>query len=449
MGDTIYKIAANGTKTIFTSNVSGPFALAFDSHDNLFACNFRTGAIVKITPAKVVTNFTTGLAGPVGLAFDRAGFLYVSSQTDGTVIRFATNGSPTFFASGLARPTGLAFDAAGNLFVTERSAGRVAKIAPNQTKTIFASGLTEPFGVTVDGAGNIFVADHSLGAIFKYTPAGARSTFAIGLHLPTFLTVEPPTGSILNISTRAQVMTGNNVLIGGFVIGGTGPKRILLRGMGPSLTSAGVPGALADPTIELRNHAGALITMNDNWKDMQQAAITSTGLAPHNDHEAAIAVTLSPGAYTAIERGKTNTTGIGLVEVYDLNPTAAAKLTNISTRAFVGTGNDVAIAGFILGNGNGAKVLVRGRGPSLLQAGITNALADPMLELRDAHGQLVLSNDNWKSSQATAIQATNIQPTNDLEPAIVNTLPAGAYTAIMRGKNNGTGVGLVEVYRVP
>ena len=385
----------------------------------------------------------------MGLAFDRSGFLYVSCQTDGTVARYATNGAHTIFASSLARPTGLAFDAAGNLFVTERSAGRVLKIAPNGTKTPFASSLTEPFGATVDGAGNIFVADHSLGAIFKYTPTGARSTFATGLHLPTFLAVEPPTGSILNISTRAQVMTGNNVLIGGFVIGGTGPKRILLRGMGPSLTSAGVPGALGDPTIELRDHAGALITMNDNWKDTQQATITSTGLAPHNDHEAAIAVTLSPGAYTAIERGKTNTTGIGLVEVYDLNPTAAAKLTNISTRAFVGTGNNVAIAGFILGNGNGAKVLVRGRGPSLLQAGITNALADPMLELRDSHGQLVLANDNWKSSQATAIQATNIQPTNDLEPAIVNALPAGAYTAIMRGKNNATGVGLVEVYRVP
>jgi sugar lactone lactonase YvrE len=447
MGNTIYKISATGTKAIFTSAVSGPFALAFDAHDNLFACNFRTGTIVRITPAKVVTGFANGLGGPVGLAFDRSGFLYVSCQSDGTVARYATNGAVSIFASGLARPTGLAFDAAGNLFVTERSAGRITKIAPNGTKAPFAGGLTEPFGAAVDGAGNLFVADHSLGAIFKYSPAGARTTFASNLHLPTFLTVEPATGSILNISTRAKVLSGDDVLIGGFVVSGTGFKRILLRGMGPLLTTAHVPGALADPTLELRS-ASALITMNDNWRDSQQATIMSTGLAPHDNRESAIVTTLAAGAYTVIERGKNNTTGIGLVEIYDLNPTATAKLSNISARASIGTGDNVAIAGFILGNGNGAKVLIRGRGPSLRQAGITNALADPMLELRDANGQLLAANDNWKSSQTIAIQATHIQPSNDLEPAIVTTLPSGPYTAIMRGKNNGVGIGLVEVYRV-
>jgi len=448
-GNTIYKISATGTKTVFTSAVSGPFALAFDAHENLFACNFRTGTIVRITPARVVTGFANGLAGPVGLAFDRSGFLYVACQSDGTVIRYATNGAHTIFASGLARPTGLAFDAGGNLFVTERSAGRITKIAANGTKMPFAGGLTEPFGVAVDGAGNLFAADHSLGTIFKYTPAGARTLFASNLHLPTFLTIEPATGSILNISTRAKVSTGNDVLIGGFVVSGAGTKRILLRGMGPLLMTAHVPGALADPTLELRNPAGTLITMNDNWKDTQQTAITSTGLAPHDDREAAIATTVAAGGYTVIERGKNNMAGIGLVEIYDLNPTAAAKLGNISARASIGTGDEVAIAGFVLGNGNGAKVLIRGRGPSLRQAGIANPLADPILELREAGGQLLSTNDNWKTSQATAIQATNIQPTNDLEPAIVTTLPAGPYTAIMRGKNNAIGIGLVEVYRVP
>ena len=446
-GNRIYKVSANGTKTVFTSAVNGPFALAFDRFDNLFACNFRTGAIVKITPAKVVTPFASGLAGPVGLAFNSSGFLFVSCQSDGTVRRFATNGTSTVFAPGLARPTGLAFDAAGNLFVTERSAGRIAKIAPNGAKTPFASGLTEPFGAAVDGAGSLFVADHSLAAIFKYTPAGARSTFATGLHSPTFLSIEPPTGSALNISTRAKVLTGDNLLIGGFIVSGPGQKNVILRGIGPSLPSAGVAGALLDPTLELRNHAGALVAMNDNWKDTQQAAIVNTHIPPNDERESAIVAMLSPGAYTVIERGKGNTIGVGLVEIYDLASAATAKLSNISSRAFVGAGNDVAIAGFILG-GNGAKVLIRGLGPSLRQSGITNALANPTLELRDANGQLLLANDNWKSNQAIAIQATTIPPTNDFESAIVTALPNGQYTAILKGQNGGTGVGLIEVFNL-
>lgn len=446
-GNTIFKIAANGTKTAFVST-TGPFALAFDRFDNLFACNFRTGALVKITPAKVATVFASGLADPVGLAFDRAGLLYVSCQTDGTIVRFATNGSRTTFASGLSRPTGLAFDAAGNLFVTERSSGAISKIAPNGVKSTFASGLTEPFGAAVDGAGNLFVTDHSLGAIFKYLPSRTRSSFAGGLHSPTFLSIEPAIGSILNISTRAQVRSGNDVLIGGFIVTGTGQKKVIIRGMGPSLASAGIPGALADPTLELRNRAGALLASNDNWKDTQQAAITATGIPPHDDRESSIVATLTAGAYSAIERGKGNTTGVGLVEIYDLAQTAPAKLANISTRALVGTGNDVVIAGYILGAGNGAKVLVRGLGPSLARPSIPNPLANPTLEMRDAHGQLLAVNDDWKSTQATAIQATTVPPTNDLESAIVITIPAGRYTAIMKGKNGGTGVGLIEVFNL-
>ena len=446
-GNTIFKVSANGTKTAFVS-VNGPFALAFDRFDNLFACNFRTGAIVKITPAKVVTSFANGLSGPVGLAFDRAGFLYVSCQTNGTILRYATNGAVTTFASGLARPTGLAFDTAGNLFVTQRSSGVISKIAPGGGKSTFASGLTEPFGAAVDGAGNLFVADHSLAAIFKYTPGGTRSTFAGGLHLPTFLSIEPAIGSILNISTRARIQTGENVLIGGFVVTGSGQKNVVIRGIGPSLSAAGVPGALSDPTLELRNHAGALISMNDNWRDTQQAAIINTGIPPNDDRESAIVRSLSPGAYTVIERGKTDATGVGLVELYDLASAASAKLANISTRAFVETGSNVLIAGFILGAGNGATVLVRAIGPSLAQAGITNFLRNPMVELRNGNGQLVAANDNWKTTQMAAIQATTIPPMNDLESAIITTLPSGSYTAIVRGQNSGTGVGLIEVFNI-
>ena len=446
-GNTIFKVSANGTKAAFVS-VNGPFALAFDRFDNLFACNFRTGAIVKITPAKVVTSFAAGLSGPVGLAFDRAGLLYVSCQSNGRILRYATNGAVTTFASGLARPTGLAFDAAGNLFVTERSSGVISKIATTGVKTAFASGLTEPFGAVVDGAGNLFVADHSLATIFKFTPNGARSTFAGGLHLPTFLSIEPAIGSILNISTRARIQTGENVLIGGFIITGSGPKNVVIRGIGPSLAGAGVPGALLDPTLELRDHSGALVSMNDNWRDTQQAAIINTGIPPTDDRESAIVRSLSPGDYTVIERGKADTTGVGLVEIYDLASGAPAKLGNISSRALVETGSNVMIAGFILGAGNGATVLVRAIGPSLAQAGITNFLRNPMIELRNSNGQLLAANDNWKTTQMAAIQATTIPPTNDLESAIVITLPSGPYTAIVRGQNSGTGVGLVEVYNI-
>ena len=448
MGNTIYKVSATGTKTVFTTGVNGPFALAFDRFDNLFACNFRTGAIVKITPANVATFFANGLAGPVGLAFDSSGMLFVSCQTDGTVQRFATNGSKSTFASGLARPTGLAFDASGNLFVTERSAGRIAKFAPNGTKTTFASGLTEPFGAAVDGAGNLFVADHSQAAIFKYTPNGARSTFATGLHSPTFLSIEPPTGRALNISTRAHIQTGENVLIGGFIVTGSGKKNVIIRGIGPSLVAASVPDALLDPTLELHDHAGALLSMNDNWRDTQQVAIINTGIPPSDDRESAIVASLSPGQYTVIESGKAGGTGVGLVEVYDLAPGGPTMLGNISSRSFVETGSNVMIAGFILGAGNGAKVLVRALGPSLAQSSVSNFLRNPMVELRDGDGQLVAANDNWRSTQMAAIEATTVPPTNDLESAVVVTLPSGRYTAIVKGQSGGTGVGLIEVYNL-
>ena len=236
------------------------------------------------------------------------------------------------------------------------------------------------------------------------------------------------------------MQTGDNVGIGGFIITGTAPKQVLLRAIGPSLTQFGVPNVLADPTLDLRGSNGALILANDNWKDTQQAAITATGLAPTNDLESAILVTLAPGAYTAVMKGNSNTTGVGLVEVYDLGP-ATSKLANISTRAFVGTGANVVIGGFILGGNSGnARVVVRGIGPSLAAAGVPNPLADPTLELRNSNGALLASNDNCTGSP--------IPLTNPLEACIDISLPPGAYTAILAGKNGGTGVGLVEVYDV-
>jgi hypothetical protein len=257
-------------------------------------------------------------------------------------------------------------------------------------------------------------------------------------------------GQLLNISTRLRVLTGDNVLIGGFIITGSDDKHVIVRGIGPSLTSQGVPGALQDPTLELHDGTGALIASNDNWKDTQQLDIEVTGIPPTNDLESAIVATLpaNGSGYTAILRGKNNTTGVGLVEAYDLNRTVNSKLANISTRGFVDTGDNVMIGGFIAGNGL-TKVIVRAIGPSLTSQGVPGALQDPTLELHDGSGTTIASNDNWKDAQQTEIEATTIPPTDDRESAIVASLSPGNYTAIVRGKNDTTGVALVEVYNIP
>ena len=257
-----------------------------------------------------------------------------------------------------------------------------------------------------------------------------------------------PMTAPLNISTRLNVQTGENVMIGGFIITGTEPKKIIVRALGTSLSQSGVSGALADPTLELLGPDGP-IASNDNWKQSQQSEIEATGVAPQSELESAIVRTLAPGAYTAVVRGGNGGTGVGLVELYDLDQTVAARLANISTRGFVQTGENVMIGGFILGGtGMETDILVRALGPSLGDAGVSGALQNPTLELRDNNGDLVAENDNWKSSQETAINATTIPPKRDEEAAILASLRPGAYTAIVRGKDATTGVGLVEVYNV-
>ena len=276
-----------------------------------------------------------------------------------------------------------------------------------------------------------------------------------------YVRVTPPAPQPFNISTRVDVLTSDQVAIAGFIINGTDPKTVIIRGIGPSLSSSGVQGALQDPTLELHDSSRALITSNDNWKTKpdgtsQQSNVQATGIAPNSDLESAIVITLNPGQYTAILAGKNGGMGIGLVEVYDLSRAANSKLANISTRGFVGTNDNVMIGGLIVGTGNvGAtgKVLVRAIGPSLSNAGVQGALQDPTLELHNGNGALIDSNDNWKtrpdgSSQQAAIEATGLAPSNDLESALLETLAPGNYTAIVRGNNNATGVGLVEVYNL-
>jgi hypothetical protein len=250
-----------------------------------------------------------------------------------------------------------------------------------------------------------------------------------------------------------RVDTGDNAGIGGFIITGNVPKRVVVRALGPSLTGFGFPAAalLADPIVEIHGPGNFGTITNNNWKDTQQAQIQADGLAPTNDLESAIDATLPPGNYTAVARGNAGTpsAGIAVVEVYDLDTPAASKLANLSTRAFVGTGSNVVIAGFILGNKVGDdRIVVRGIGPSLTAFGVSNPLQDPTLELRDKDGNLLRSDNDWQddSAQAAEIMAAGLAPSNTKESAIAATLPPGPYTAILTGLNNGTGVGLVEVY---
>jgi matrixin len=256
----------------------------------------------------------------------------------------------------------------------------------------------------------------------------------------------PTTSRLVNISTRMQVGTGDNVLIGGFIIQGDQLKKIILRAIGPSLTNSGVMGALQDPQMELHDSTGALLDTNDNWQESPDSGeIIDSGLAPSDPRESAILIRLEPGSYTAIISGVNNTTGIGLVESYTLD-TSASHAANISTRGRVGTGDEVLIGGFIAGGHATKKIIVRALGPSLGGSGLT-VLADPMVELHGSDGQLIASNDDWASgSQQSEIIATGLQPSNAKESALIVTIASGNYTAIVQGVDGGAGIGLVEIY---
>ncbi len=263
-------------------------------------------------------------------------------------------------------------------------------------------------------------------------------------------TPTPPPAQLLNISTRLGVGAGDNAMIGGFIITGNTPKQVLIRGLGPSLSNFGLTGLLNDPVLELRGANGALLFQNDNWKDAQQGQIEGTPYEPGNDREAVIIAPLSPGAYTAVLTGKNQTTGIGLLEAYDLDQAVDSQLANISTRGFVGSQNNVMIGGFILGGNNNTRTAVRGLGPSLSQFGLGNLLADPTLELHDANGATLIANDNWNDDPAAAalLGANGLAPSNSNESAIFASTPPGQFTAILAGKNGGTGLGIIEVYNL-
>lgn len=368
----------------------------------------------------------------------------------GAVNRFGQRSSFSQFGPGLK------FMAPGEAILTTDRTGKTGYVSTDYVITSgtsfaspYAAGvaaliISKHPGITASQVENIMASTcRDMG------PPGYDTGYGYGL-LDASRAVTAPLPALLgNISTRASVQTGDDILIGGFVVTGAVPKKVVIRAIGPWLQRYGVTDPLLDPTLELHNSAQAIIASNDDWRSAAHASQIPVDLQPSDDRESAILTTLQPGSYTAVMRGKNDTTGIALVEAYDLDPEASAQLINVSSRALVQTGDSVMIGGFVLSGANGStQVVVRALGPSLGPFGIVNPLADPTLELRNVNGTLVSSNDNWKSAQQTAIQATGRAPGNDLESAIVATLPAGSYTSIVAGKGGATGIGLVEVYNL-
>jgi arylsulfate sulfotransferase len=306
-------------------------------------------------------------------------------------------------------------------------------------------------GVTTHSLAQLIGVNAADATIFRYQypslPGCLVAFNSIPIHLEN--TKFPRVGpQALNLSTRGTVSSGDNVLINGFIIRGTEPKSVVLRALGPSLGGFGVSGVLTDPVLTLHNSSGTVIASNDNWQaDPGQIEIAANGLAPANLLESATIQTLAPGAYTMVVTGTNSTPGISLAEIYDLSPQSNCKLANMSGRGYVGTGDNVLISGFIVGDVENATVIVRALGPSLGSFGVNQPLSDPVLTIYDSKGSVIASNDNWQDdNNAPDVQRNGLAPPNALESAIVLHLPAGAYTAIVRGANGATGNALVEVY---
>ena len=305
-----------------------------------------------------------------------------------------------------------------------------------------ALGLNHP-----DGAGqHVAAIMNSVVSDLSQLTADDEAAIQLLYEAPTPSPAPDTPGRLINISTRMHVGTGNEVLIGGFIIQGDVFKTVILRAIGPSLSNSGLTGALQDPQMELYGSTGALLESNDNWQQsVDSGEIISTGLAPADPREAAIVVRLAPGNYTTIISGVNNTTGIGLVESYTLD-TNASHAANISTRGRVGVGDEVLIGGFIVGGHTTKRIVVRAIGPSLGGSGLS-VLADPIVELHGSDGQLIALNDDWANgSEQGEITATGLQPANARESALIATIPSGNYTAIVQGVNGGAGIGLVEIY---
>jgi hypothetical protein len=467
----VTKINAAGTALVYStylggSDVDGATAIAVDSTGNVY-----------VTGATLSTNFPTAnaLQSSNGGEFDA---FVTKLNATGTALVSSTYLGGNEFDGG----NSIAVDSAGNTFVTgitlstsfptanafQGTIGRVAfedafvtKFNAAGTALVYSTylgGTDRENGadIAVDSGGNAYVTGYTSSRCFPTTTGAFDTSWPFGDE--AFVTkisetasqsaLTPCPSQLLNLATRLRVLNGESVLVGGFIITGNEAKHVIIRGIGPSLTN--VPGALANPTLELYDSGQFLLGSNDDWIT-DRTEVEATGIPPSNDLESAIQRTLQPGAYTAVLRGQNNGTGIGVVEVYDLTPDASSVLANIGSRGFVDTGDNAMIGGFIVGGGGqaDARVVVRGIGPSLAAFGVANALQNPTLDLKDANGATLISNDDWQQGQPTDLNQLNLTPSDSRESALVATLPPGNYTAILRGKDNTKGVAVVEVYNVP
>ncbi len=494
---TIYVTADDGTTNLFgTLNVTtGQFtmiaettplfyALTAGPGGRIYGADLNSGNLYTISASGETAQYgeVTAPGAFNGLAYSPSSGNFFADNVDTTSVTLysiAGNGNSSSLIGPLAGPdagffpTGnLAFGPGGKLYFnyssdTDNATNSQLYTINTSTGALTAvgSGLGTQIlvlfydGTTLYGIDTFITSDIGVYTINTTSGIATRISTVTGLPSEDYFvdTAAASVAQLLNLSGRQSVLTGDKVLIGGLIITGSQNKHVLARGIGPSLSARGVPGVLSDPMLKVFNSSGTVIATNDNWQTTilggqitsdQSSAIGMSGLSPGDSHESALILDLTPGGYTAILSGKDNGTGVGLIETYDLDQDAPSSLGNISARGFVGTGENVMIGGFIAGptNGGSAKVLVRAIGPSLPLSG---ALADPTLELHDGNGMVIGSNDNWRDTQQSEIQATGIPPMNDFESALLKTLAPGAYTVIVRGKNNSTGIGLVEVYAVP
>src|SRR6266536_3034554 len=413
------------------------------------------------TPAPRLSNLSTRAFVQTGDNVLIGGFIIQGSEPKRVIIR-AIGPELTHYgvANALLNPTLELHDHTGALIASNNNwqttiIGGI--ITSNQVGDIINSGYAPG-----DGLESAIIADLPPG---NYTAIVRGVNDMTGVAREEVYDLSPETNSILgNISARSFVQTGDNVMIGGFMVQGTEPKRVIVRAIGPELTQYGIPDVLTDPTLELHDGTGALIASNDNWQHTiiggiitsdQRGDIRHSGYAPADGRESAIIADLPAGNYTAIVRGVNDTTGVALVDVYGLSPETNSILANISTRSFVQTGDNVMIGGFIVQGAQPTRVIVRAIGPELTQYGVPNAMVNPTLELYDANGAVIASNDNWRatiiggvitSDQVRDIRNSGYAPGDGMESAIIAELPPGNYTAIVRGVNSTTGVALVEVY---
>lgn len=510
LNHTIRKISADGTVSTLagsagtpgTANGSGsnarfqePVGVAVDSSGNVFVADSGNSAIRKITPGGVVTTYagnpgdpgrTDGSTtdarfdGPYGVAVDNSGAVYVA-DTFNHAIRRISNGSVSTWAGQTGQsgssdgfgasaqfsgPSGIAVDSSGSVYVTE-TANNLVRVISSATLVSTVAGsagndgstdgsgidarFSAPYGIAVGPASTIYVSDTVNNTVRKLTRIAAT---------PPSSSPVPDDGTtkIINISTRSYVGTGGDIMIAGFVIGGTEPKQVLIRASGPALSPFGVTGVLQDPVLEL--YAGQTqIAQNDDWgsdaANIQAAATRVNAFAwPSGSKDAAIVVTLPPGAYTAHVLGKNDTTGVALIEVYEADQVSTnARLINISTRSDVRVDSEIMIAGFIVSGNTPKRVLIRASGPALADFGLTGVLADPVLSINTAQGEIA-QNDDWGTNQSD-IEAAVAQTgafawkRGSKDAAIVLTLAPGGYTALVKGKNNTTGMALIEVFEAP